>query len=175
MLQVRGPSRAAGPTVRRSLPAQMSSRATPAPTRGKSASCAPCAISASCEATTWSSTPAVILTSSLPCWDATRAHPPLPAQPWPVRMVWGESFVAGAQKGHGGLKLTSNNQIHWLGVSIAVLYSKKKSAHNMYTSQHIAGCEVQVASSLLPHRWVTWPLSPCSTQLGLGVENVPNL
>lgn len=88
MLQVRDPSRAPGLTVRRNLPARMSSPATPAPTQGRNASCAHCVISASCAATTWSSTPAVTPNSSLPCWDAARAPPPVPAQPCTIRMVW---------------------------------------------------------------------------------------
>ena len=83
LLQVRGPSPAPGQTVTRSLPARTSWRVTLAPTPEKSASCAHCAISASCAATIWSSMPAATPTSSRLCWGVkaaleVRVGPPAP-------------------------------------------------------------------------------------------------
>lgn len=175
MLQVRGPSHALGLTVRRSLPALMSSLATPAPTQEKNASCAHFATSASCAATTWSSTLGAILTSSLPCWDATRAHRLLPALLCNIRMAWDGVFlytgISRSTEDHGGFQVNQLQSDPLIRIDHCCY--TQKCAPTQRT--HTAGCEGKVASSPHPHRWVMWPLSTCSTLLGLGIENVSYL
>lgn len=152
-LQVRGPSRVPGLTVRRSLPVPMSWPATPAPTREKSASCARCVISASCAATTWSSTPVVILTSSPPCWAVTRAHPPLLARPSTIKMVW---TGAGGVPAHWGRQ--EHRRSKWFLVN--QLQSDQLIQHCCVGLQNV---HIHTYTKQHTHRWMWWaPSSPPS-------------
>lgn len=176
VLQENGLSHVPGPTAVRSSPAPTSWPATTAPTRGRRSSGVRSVTSASCAATTWSSTPAVIPTSSLPCWDATRAPPPVPAPPCTIRMVW----VSWQEHTRSRWFQVNQLQSEPLISILALLCCTQKCAQKIHvhkqTHTHTAGGGGGgVASSLHPHGWVMWPLSTCSTKLGLGIENVPNL